>query len=169
MDAYLQRSQEGIQSATQGMSGEDLLRHPEGKWCAAEILEHLYLTYTGTTKAFERCLQAGQPQVSARVLRDRMRTIVVVGLGHMPKGRQSPKHALPRGMTPEQVTREIGPRISAMDAAIAQCESRFGKQNRLLDHPILGPLTGRQWRKFHWVHGHHHLKQIQGLRQQSSQ
>jgi uncharacterized protein DUF1569 len=167
MDAYLQRLQEGIQSATQGMSGEDLLRHPEGKWCAAEILEHLYLTYTGTTKAFERCLQAGQPQVSARVLRDRMRTIVVVGLGHMPKGRQSPKHALPRGMTPEQVTREIGPRISAMDAAIAQCESRFGKQNRLLDHPILGPLTGRQWRKFHWVHGHHHLKQIQGLRQQS--
>jgi len=169
MDAYLQRLQEGIQSATQGMSGEDLLRHPEGKWCAAEILEHLYLTYTGTTKAFERCLQAGQPQVRARVLRDRMRTIVVVGLGHMPKGRQSPKHALPRGMTPEQVTREIGPRISAMDAAIAQCESRFGKQNRLLDHPILGPLTGRQWRKFHWVHGHHHLKQIQGLRQQSSQ
>jgi len=169
MDAYLQRLQEGIQSATQGMSGEDLLRHPEGKWCAAEILEHLYLTYTGTTKAFERCLQASQPQVRARVLRDRMRTIVVVGLGHMPQGRQSPKHALPRGMTPEQVTREIGPRISAMDAAIAQCESRFGKQNRLLDHPILGPLTGRQWRKFHWVHGHHHLKQIQGLRQQSSQ
>ena len=167
MDAYLQRLQEGIQSATQGMSGEDLLRHPEGKWCAAEILEHLYLTYSGTTKAFERCLQAGQPQVSARVLRDRVRTIVVVGLGHMPKGRQSPKHALPRGMTPEQVTREIGPRISAMDEAIAQCESRFGKQNRLLDHPILGPLTGRQWRKFHWVHGRHHLKQIQSLRQLS--
>jgi hypothetical protein len=167
MDAYLQRLQEGIQSATRGMSGEDLLRHPEGKWCAAEILEHLYLTYTGTTKAFERCLQAGQPQVRARVLQDRMRTMVVVGLGHMPKGRQSPKHALPRGMTPEQVTREIGPRISAMDEAIAQCESRFGKQNRLLDHPILGPLTGRQWRKFHWVHGRHHLKQIQGLRQQS--
>jgi hypothetical protein len=164
MDAYLQRLQEGIQSATQGMGGEDLLRHPEGKWCAAEILEHLYLTYTGTTKAFERCLQAGQPQVRARVLRDRMRTIVVVGLGHMPKGRQSPKHALPRGMTPEQVTREIGLRISAMDEAIAQCESRFGKQNRLLDHPILGPLTGRQWRKFHWVHGHHHLKQIRDLR-----
>jgi Protein of unknown function (DUF1569) len=164
MDAYLQRLQEGIESATQGMSGEDLLRHPEGKWCAAEILEHLYLTYTGTTKAFERCLQAGQPQVHARILRDRLRTIVVVGLGHMPNGRQSPKHALPRGMTPEQVTREIGPRISDMDAAIAQCESRFGKQNRLLDHPILGPLTGRQWRKFHWVHGHHHLKQIRDLR-----
>src|SRR5580704_10646341 len=112
MDAYLQRLQDAIASTTKGMTAGQLRRHPEGKWCAAEILEHLYLTYTGTTKAFERCLQAGQPQVHALTLRDRVRTIVVVGLGHMPNGRQSPKHALPRGMTPEQVTREIGPRIS---------------------------------------------------------
>jgi hypothetical protein len=164
MDAYLQRLQQAIQSATQGMTGEDLRRHREGKWCTGEILEHLYLTYTGTTKAFERCLQAGQPQVRPRVLRDRARTIVVLGLGHMPKGRQSPKHAVPRGMAPEQVAREIGPRISAMAEVIAQCESRFGKRNRLLDHPVLGPLTGRQWRKFHWVHGRHHVKQIQDLK-----
>ena len=54
MDAYLQRLQQAIQSATQGMTGEDLRRHREGKWCTGEILEHLYLTYTGTTKAFER-------------------------------------------------------------------------------------------------------------------
>jgi Protein of unknown function (DUF1569) len=164
MDAYLQRLQQTIASAIQGMTGEELRRHPEGKWCAAEILEHLHLTYAGTTKAFERCLQAGQPQVRPRVLRDRVRTVVVVGLGHMPNGRQSPKHALPRGMAPEELAREIGPRISAMDAAIAQCESRFGKRTRLLNHPILGPLTARQWRKFHWVHGRHHLKQIQNLR-----
>ena len=167
MDAYLQRLQDAIASATQGMSCEDLRRHPEGKWCAAEVLEHLYLTYTGTTKAFERCLQAGEPQVRARTMRDRVRTSVVLRLGYMPTGRKSPKHALPRGMAPEEVAREIGSRISDMDAAIAQCEGRFGKQNRLLDHPILGPLTGRQWRKFHWVHGRHHVKQIQNLRQPS--
>ncbi len=167
MDAYLQRLQDAIASTTDGMTGEDLRRHPAGKWCAGEILEHLYLTYTGTTKAFERCLQAGQPQVRTRVLRDRAKTVVVLGLGYMPEGRKSPKHALPRGMAPEQVAREIGSSISAMDEAISQCEARFGEQNRLLDHPILGPLTGRQWRKFHWVHGRHHLKQIQNLRQQS--
>jgi hypothetical protein len=63
MDAYLRRLQDGIAQATRGMTGEDLRRHPEGKWCTAEILEHLYLTYTGTTKAFERCIAAGQPQV----------------------------------------------------------------------------------------------------------
>jgi hypothetical protein len=167
MDAYLQRLQDAIASAIDGMTGEDLRRHPEGKWCAGEILEHLYLTYTGTTKAFERCLQAGRPQVRSRTLSDHARTFVVLGLEHMPEGRKSPKHALPRGMEPEEVVREIGSRIPAMDATIAQCESRFGERNRLLDHPILGPLTGRQWRKFHWVHGRHHLKQIQNLRRQN--
>jgi hypothetical protein len=165
MDAYLQRLQQAIASATRDMSAEDLLRHPEGKWSTAEILEHLYLTYTGTTKAFERCLQAGEPQARTPMLKDRVRTFAVTGLGHLPEGRKSPKHALPRGMVVEEVVRDIGPRILAMDDQIAKCEARFGKGTRVLDHPILGPLTGRQWRKFHWVHGRHHLKQINKLRQ----
>jgi hypothetical protein len=62
---------------------------------------------------------------------------------------------------------EIGPQITAMDEAIAHCEQRHGKRTRLLDHPVLGPLTARQWRKFHWVHGKHHVKQIQRLRASS--
>jgi hypothetical protein len=164
MDAYLQRLQEAITSATRGMTVEDLRRHPEGKWSTTEVLEHLYLTYTGTVKAFERVLQEGKPLARPPLLQDRMRTFVVTGLGHLPEGRKSPERALPRGMQPDEVTREIGPRISAMDEVIAQCEARFGKRTRVLDHPILGPLTARQWRKFHWVHGQHHLKQIRKLR-----
>jgi hypothetical protein len=164
MDAYLQRLQKAITSATLGMTVEDLGRHPEGKWSTAEVLEHLYLTYTGTTKAFERVLEAGKPLARAPLLMDRMRTFVVTGLGHLPEGRNAPERTQPRGMTAGEVTREIGPRISAMDEVIAQCESRFGKRTRVLDHPILGPLTARQWRKFHWVHGQHHLKQIRKLR-----
>ena len=164
MDAYLQRLQKAITSATLGMTVEDLGRHPEGKWSTAEVLEHLYLTYTGTTKAFERVLEAGKPLAGTPLLMDRMRTFVVTGLGRLPEGRKAPERTQPRGKTADEVTREIGPRISAMDEVIAQCESRFGKRTRVLDHPILGPLTARQWRKFHWVHGQHHLKQIRKLR-----
>ena len=51
-----------------------------------------------------------------------------------------------------------------MDKLIAQCEAQYGARNKVLDHPILGPLTARQWRKFHWVHGRHHMKQISRLR-----
>jgi hypothetical protein len=167
MDAYLQRLQEAIASATDGMTAEGLRRHPEGKWSAAEVLEHLYLTYTGTTKGFERCLQAGKPLARTPVLKDRMRTFVVTELGHLPEGRKAPERTVPRGMQAEEVAREIGPRISAMDEVISECEARFGKRTRLVDHPVLGPLTARQWRKFHWVHGRHHVKQIHKLRQQT--
>jgi hypothetical protein len=96
---------------------------------------------------------------------DRMKTCVVVGLGHMPGGRKAPKHSTPRGLPPEQVRREIGTKIAAMDAIIARAEERYGKETRLLDHPILGPLRGREWRKFHWVHGMHHVRQIERQRQ----
>ena len=165
MDAYLKRLRAAIASATDGMTSEDLIRHPQGKWSTAEILEHLYLTYTGTVKGFERCLEAGKPLARAPELRDRMRTFVVTGLGHLPQGRKAPERTQPRGMLADEVAREIGPRISAMEHLIAQCETRYGKRTRLLDHPILGPLTARQWRKFHWVHGRHHMKQIHKLRQ----
>jgi hypothetical protein len=164
MDAYLERLQEGIRSATRGMSAEDLRRHPEGKWSTAEILEHLYLTYTGTVKGLERCLHEDKPLARAPLLKDRMRTLVVTGLRHFPEGRKAPERAQPRGMHADEVLREIRPRISAMDDLITQCEARFGKRTRVLDHPVLGPLTARQWRMFHWVHGQHHLKQIRKLR-----
>jgi hypothetical protein len=164
MDAYLKRLQKAIASATHGMTAEDLHRHAEGKWSTAEVLEHLYLTYTGTTKAFERCLQENKPRARTPLLKDRISAFVVTGLGHIPEGRKAPEHAQPRGRAVEDVVLEIGPHISAMDDLITQCEARFGKRTRVLDHPFLGPLTARQWRKFHWVHGRHHLKQIQKLR-----
>ena len=72
--------------------------------------------------------------------------------------------AKPRGLPVEKVRAEIGIKITAMDEIISECEARFGKNVMLLDHLILGPLTGAQWRKFHLVHGRHHVKQILQLR-----
>ena len=73
MDAYLQRLQGAIASAVHGMTAEVMRHHPEGKWSTAEVLEHLYLTYTGTAKAFERCLHEGKPLARTPVLKDRVR------------------------------------------------------------------------------------------------
>ncbi len=165
MDFYLQRLQNAISSATAGMSAEMLSRRPQaGKWSAAEVLEHLYLTYTGTIKGFEKCLEAGSPLARVPTLMDRLRTTVVVQLGYLPEGRQSPQNALPRGLPCDQVLAEVAEKISAMDAVITQAEQQFGQHRRLLDHPILGPLQAREWRKFHWVHGRHHMKQLKRLR-----
>jgi hypothetical protein len=64
------------------------------------------------------------------------------------------------------VREEFGQKIAVMDEMITKCEARLGR-GQLLDHLILGPLTGAQWRKFHLVHGRHHVKQILRLRELS--
>lgn len=164
MDRYLEELKEAIASATRGMSTELLTSHPAGKWCAAEVLEHLYLTYHGTVKGCQRCLEQGKSLARTPSLADRVRTLVVVSLGYMPEGRKAPDRSTPRGMAAEEVVKAIGAEIIAMDDLLAKCEVRFGRHTRILDHPVLGPLTAAQWRKFHWVHGRHHVKQIWKLR-----
>ena len=165
MDSNLERLQQAIASATRGMTADELTRHPEGKWCVAEVLEHLYLTYAGTVKAFERCLKAGKPLAGVPTFKQRVAVALVTELGYFPRGRKSPDPVRPRGMPAEKVLADIGPRITAMDDLIAQCEQRYGSRIKILDHPILGPLTARQWRKFHLAHGRHHVKQIRERRQ----
>jgi len=165
VDPRLQRLQQEIASAVVGLSPEQLSRHPPGKWCTAEVLEHLYLTYTGTVKGFERVAAAGKPLVTAQTWPQRGRTLIVVTLGYLPSGREAPPVARPRGLPPEKVLAEIGAKISEMDESIARCEHDLGSRRKVLDHPILGPLTTGQWRKFHLVHGLHHVKQIRHLRE----
>jgi len=165
MDSPLEELKQALESAVEGMTREQLSWHPAEKWCAAEVLEHLYLTYTGTIKGFEKVLAAGKPLATRTSLRHRARRLVVLGFSHMPGGREAPANTRPKGLPTEEVREGIGAKIVAMDAVMAQCEDRFGRGVKLLDHPILGPLTARQWRKFHRVHGMHHQKQILWLRE----
>lgn len=161
MDPHLERLQREIASTIAGLSAEQLNRRAPGKWSVGEVLEHLYLTYTGTSKGFERVVQAGKLTVTSATWRQRGRKFVVLGFSYLPSGREAPPFARPKGLLSEKVKEEIAQKIAEMDAAIARCEEKFGTSNQLLDHPILGPLTGAQWRKFHLVHGRHHLKQIE--------
>jgi hypothetical protein len=168
MDARLDKLKQSLESAVEGMSSEQWSWHPSGKWCAAEVLEHLYLTYTGTIKGFERMMASGRPLASRASMAQRVRTLVVVGLGHMPAGVKAPAVAVPKGLPAETVRSDFGAKIAAMDAIIAQCEARFGHRVHVLDHPILGPLTAPQWRKLHLVHGQHHCKQLLQLRESAT-
>lgn len=167
MDPALERLQQTIQFVLQDVPAERLRYHPPGKWCIGEVLEHLYLTYTGTIKGCERVLAAGKPLARASTLADRTKTFVVVGLGYLPAGRQAPPAARPKGLPTEKVTAEILLKIAEMDDIIGQCEQRYGT-GKILDHPLLGPLTGAEWRKFHLIHGLHHVKQIRRLRAMSA-
>jgi hypothetical protein len=168
MDFRLDKLKQSLESAVEGMSSEQWSWHPPGKWCAAEVLEHLYLTYTGTIKGFERVMTSGKPLASRPSLAHRVQTWVVVGLGYMTAGRKAPAMVRPKGLPIEKVRNELGAKIVAMDAIIEQCEARFGRHVPVLDHPILGPLTAPQWRKLHVVHGRHHHKQLLRLRESAT-
>jgi hypothetical protein len=164
MDARLDRLQRALIDATAGMSEEEMSRHPEGKWCAAEVLEHLYLTYTGTVKGFERAIEKGHPAMTPATLRQRVAKLTVLVFGYMPEGRKAPAMAVPKGLPREKVRAEMGAKIGEMDEIISRCESQVGAGKKVMEHMILGPLTAPQWRKFHLVHGLHHVKQIRALR-----
>jgi hypothetical protein len=169
MDALLEQLKSNLEAAVGGMSAEQLRWHPEGKWCAAQILEHLYLSYTGTTKGFERMLASGKSAATRGSTWQRTRAAFVFRFNYLPSGRAAPTATRPKGLPEETVRSEIWEKAAAMDAIIGEAESRFGRATPLFDHPFLGPLNGVQWRKFHLLHGMHHCKQILRLRHQMRQ
>ena len=125
------------------------------------MLEHLVLSYTATTKGLLRAMETGRPERSRRTLGHRMRAVYVLGLGRFPAGLEAPKHIVPRDGLGADPQRRFNDALVAMDASLADAERRFGHRTRVLFHPVLGPLTAQQWRRFHLVHGRHHLKQIE--------
>ena len=146
--------------ATHGVPADALQRAPQDKWNSLQLLEHLMLSYTATTKGLLRTIESGKPEPSNRNLQHRIRSLYVLGLGRFPNGVESPKHIVPRGNMGDEPLRRFNDALVAMDATLCDAEKRFGPGTRLLNHPILGPLTAQQWRRFHHVHGRHHLRQI---------
>ena len=160
MDSNLARLRQELEAAITGMSDLSMAQAPVGKWNSAQILEHLFLTYKNTHRGLARCLEKGTPLATPASLKQRLGTLLVVNLGYMPEDRKAPERAVPRGMPSEEVRETIFAEIQKMESGLNDCEQRFGAGIKIMDHPILGPLTANQWRKFHWVHGRHHAGQI---------
>jgi hypothetical protein len=160
MNSYLERLRQELEDAIGGASPSALAQAPAGKWNAAQILEHLFLTYKNTNRGLARCLEQGAPLATRATLKQRLATVIVVNLGYVPGGRKAPERTTPRGMSPEEVRQAIAPELQRMGSGLDDCERKFGTQTKIMDHPFLGPLTADGWRKFHWVHGRHHARQI---------
>lgn len=156
-----------IERATAGMSPEEMARHPEGKWCAAEVVEHLLITYTATNAGLRKVLAKGTPHARRPTLKDLSFQFAVLGITYFPTGRKAPAATVPKGLDPAKVVPAVSQALPDMDAAITECEKRFGKV-RIADHPVLGPLTAEQWRTFHFVHARHHMKQVERLKAMAS-
>jgi hypothetical protein len=149
---------------TRDFSGDDWRSARPGKWCALEILEHLTLTFSGTTRGMLKTMQASEPFCREATWRDRVAQFYVVELGIFPRGRKSPANVVPSGKLDDNPLRTFSDALVAMNATLNDAERRFGKKTKILDHPVLGPLSAEQWRRFHRVHAFHHLAQIAKLR-----
>jgi hypothetical protein len=160
MNSYLERLRQELEDATADAGAAGMTRASAGKWNAWQILEHLFLTYKHTNRGIEKCLEQGAPSATRATWKDRFATLVVVDLGHIPAGREAPERAIPQGMPAEEVQPAIVAELRKMVSGLDDCERKFGVRAKIMDHPFLGPLTANQWRKFHWVHGRHHARQI---------
>ncbi|HYG99623.1 MAG TPA: DinB family protein [Terriglobales bacterium] len=165
MSAYFESVLREMENATDDITDTELLtmRTSKGKWSAAETLEHLTLTFSSTAKLMQK-LSGSSPSVPQPTLKQRIATTIVVGLGHLPSGRKSPDFALPVTADLIDVRARFREALSEMDQQITSCERVHGTSKKVAAHPILGPLSLREWRKFHLVHTRHHLAQIRRMR-----
>lgn len=164
MNKWLQRVEQMALDTTAGMTQAELEWHPEGRWSSAEILEHLFKTYNGTRRAFEKVEATGAALGGSPTLKQRLQAFVVTGIGYFPPGRKSPKMVLPTGgLSGHQARDTFFAELRGLMTTQAKVEHRFAG-TCIADHPILGPFTLQQWSRFHYVHARHHMKQIAALR-----
>lgn len=160
MISYLDRLRHELEDVMGNASVSQLMAAPAGKWSGAQILEHLFLSYQGTNHGLSRCLKHGSPLAKRTTPKQRFAKLLVVDMGYMPPGVKAPEVVVPRGMSLDNTQQAIVPELQRMTLALDDCEGRFGSRTKIMDHPLLGPLTAEEWRKLHWVHGRHHARQL---------
>jgi Protein of unknown function (DUF1569) len=171
MHAVLERVVEQISGEVRHLDGDAIQLHPKDlayKWNAQQVIEHLVLGYRMTTEALETRLKKG------RLSRKHKRTylqwslqMMILTFGAMPHGVPALEETMPKpgglpAMSGRELTDLLRREIEAMDTVLDACRRRFGIE-RVGIHPFLGPLRVDQWRRFHAIHGVHHLGQLRSI------
>jgi DinB superfamily len=170
MHEDLRRLQNEVTKALSGLTVSQTqatpLDHPE-KWSIQQIVEHLLQTYRGSIPAIQARIDRGSGTRAKPTPRQRLGQLYIITLGRFPGGRTAPAAVSPALPSTPHDGQDLIERVSAelirMDEVTARGEQRFGDR-RAVSHIILGPLSMRQWRRFHLVHGLHHVRQIHAIR-----
>jgi len=161
MDPILQQLHQEIANAIEGLDSAQTQLVPPlspDKWSIQQIVQHLCLTYAFTETAFEARLVKGSPTRAIPTIEQRMYQFSLITLGIFPSGREAPDRVAPP---------RIASPVCGSDLALYAGEhlTRIDKLSRRgISHMMLGPLSIHQWRRFHLIHGRHHLKQIRAIR-----
>jgi hypothetical protein len=171
MHAILEPVVSQISSEICDLDAETTQLHPKGlayKWSVQQVIEHLVLSYRLTSEGLETQLNKGRPS------RNRKRTrlqwslqLMILSFGALPQGVPSLDETMPTegsfaAMNGRQLEDLLRQEIGAMDAVLDRCRRKFGMEP-VSHHPWLGSLRVDQWRRFHVVHGLHHVAQLRSV------
>lgn len=159
MNPVLERTRTTIERSVVTATEAAMCAAPTGKWSAAAILEHLSLTYTGTSRSMSKAMEHGRPIGHRPSVRQRAAQALVVGVGYFPRV-DAPAGTKPAGLAPSAALAALRRALAEMDEAIAAAERAFGSHALVADHPLLGGFTPARWRRFHLQHARHHARQI---------
>lgn len=152
-----------------GLSPSVLRAHPDNdpaRWSISQIVDHLSLTYGLTAGSLSDRLEKGRVTQARVTPKQWIVQRCVLTCGYMPPGCVSPRQVWPGDTSENCDSAELLARmrsgLASLDEKLVLCEDKFGSRP-VLSHHILGPIGVNQWRKFHLVHGMHHLRQIRRL------
>ena len=160
MNAYLQSARAAIEEGTGRLSIETLQREVEGRWSIAEILEHLTLAFNANAAALGKALASGELRARQPTFKQALGRILVVDIGYFPRV-EAPATSKPHGTIPAgQMLSTIHRSLEFLDETLARPADKFGVDALVSNHPYFAGLNVAQWRKFHWRHTRHHMKQV---------
>jgi DinB superfamily len=170
MHAVLERVVSQISSEVRHLDADAAQLHPKGlvyKWSAQQVVEHLVMGYRLTTEALDTRLKGRLSRKQGRTYLQWTLQMMILSFGAMPRGVPALEETMPKpggfsAMSGRELTDLLRREIEAMDAMLDASRRRFGIE-RVGIHPFLGPLRVDQWRRFHAVHGHHHLTQLRSV------
>src|SRR5579883_560147 len=132
-------------------------------WTIQDVIEHLILTYRNTGELLDRYLERRSPSQKPREAKHRVLQFLIVRCGGFPRGVAAPEAVCPGRcdmppMTGDELCSCMRSELEKLDARLDECIRTFDK-TPFASHFVLGPMTAEQWRRFHFVHGRHHLRQ----------
>jgi hypothetical protein len=164
LEAELERSLAGLSDQQTQLRP----RLDSRRWHIQQIVGHLLLTYALTIAAMDTQIAKARRTQASLSLAQRLWQFAVLRLGWLPRRRRAPAettpdpHAAP--VDGDQLRGALVRALAALDGRIAAAEQLFGYRRRAVRHMLLGPLSLNQWRRFHLVHGRHHIRQIAAIR-----
>ena len=143
-----------------GRPDSDWHHAPPGKWCPAQIVEHLAISVEWSGGKFDE-RRARDPMVRRpRTMLQRLAYVFIMRVGWIPRLFNAPEGTRPSDR----------PDRAAVERRFREGHARWLELERILlparrndlfvKHPVLGDLDFEEWLHFHVWHCGHHAKQI---------